>query len=262
LNGAPGIHPSALVDPDARLGEGVSVGAYAVVEAGVTVGDGCVLGHHSVLHTGVGLGRRNKVHPHAVLGGDPQDLKYAGQPTLLQVGDDNSFREFTTVNRGTVEGGGVTRIGSHNLLMAYVHVAHDCQVGDHVVFANCATLAGHVEVGDHTVIGGLAACHQHCRVGTGAMVGGMARISKDVPPYSTTSGTDDVKVYGLNKLGLKRRGLSRPDLEALENAYRIYQDSQLNISQALAKLVALEPKTREMELLVAFLKGSQRGVYR
>lgn len=257
-----GIHPSALIDASARLGEGVAVGAYAVIEAGVTVGDGCSLGHHSVLHAGVTLGRRNKVHAHAVLGGEPQDLKYAGQPTELVIGDDNSFREFITVSRGTAEGGGVTRIGSHNLLMAYVHVAHDCHVGDHVIFANCATLAGHVTVGDHVVIGGLAACHQHTRLGTGAMVGGMGRISKDVPPYSTTAGTDDVKVYGLNKLGLKRRGMTRPDLEALENAYRIFQDVQLNFGQAVAKLEAFLPRTAQIDVLTEFLKTSQRGVYR
>lgn len=256
------IHPSALVDPSAQLGDGVSVGAYAVIEAGVVVGDGSSLGHHSVLHAGVSLGRRNKVHAHAVLGGEPQDLKYAGQPTQLVVGDENSFREFTTVSRGTAEGGRITRLGDHNLLMAYVHVAHDCQVGSHVVFANCATLAGHVEVGDHVVFGGLAACHQHCRIGTGAMVGGMGRITKDVPPYSTTAGTDDVKVYGLNKLGLRRRGLDKPGLMALENAYRIYQDKQLNFGQALAKLVEIQAKSAEIELLVAFLKASQRGVYR
>lgn len=256
------IHPTAYVDPAAQLGEGVVVGAFVVVEAGASVGDRTSLGHHSVIHGGVSLGGDNTVSAHAVLGGAPQDLKYAGQPTRLEIGSHNSIREFVTLSRGTQEGGGFTRVGDRNLLMAYVHVAHDCVVGNDTVFANCATLAGHVEVGDYAVLGGLAACHQHCRVGTAAMVGGMGRISKDVPPYSTTAGTDDVKVYGINKLGLKRRGLSKADLESLENAYRIFQDSQLNFGQAIAKLEALPSKTVQVQVLVDFLKSSGRGVYR
>lgn len=256
------IHPTAFVDPSAELGEGVEVGAFAMVEAGALVGAYSSVGHHAVVHSGVSLGTGNKVFPHCVVGGAPQDLKYSGQATRLHIGNDNMLREFTTFSRGTEEGGGLTRIGSHNLFMAYTHVAHDCTVGDHVVLANSATLAGHCELGSHVVIGGLTGLHQRVRVGTCAMVGGLTRLSKDVPPYSTTNGCDDVKVYGLNKLGLKRRGFSKEELTALEAAYRLYQDSLLNFGQALAQLEALEPKTEHVRILVEFLKTSDRGVYR
>jgi UDP-N-acetylglucosamine acyltransferase len=256
------IHPSAFVDPAARLGADVSVGAFAVVEAGAVVGDGCSIGHHAVVHAGVTLGRGNRVFAHAVIGGTPQDLKYGGQPTALQIGDENQFREFTTVNKGTVEGGGVTRIGHRNLFMAYTHVAHDCRLGDEIVLANCATLAGHAEVGSKTVVGGLTGLHQHARIGTGAMVGALSRLSKDVPPYSTTSGCDEVKVYGINKIGLKRRGFSKDEVAALEGAYRIYLDKSLNFSEALKELEALPAPTAQVTEFLEFLKASTRGVYR
>jgi UDP-N-acetylglucosamine acyltransferase len=256
------IHASASVDPGADLAQGVEVGAFAVVEAGAKVGAFTRIGHHAVVHSGVSLGTGNRVFPHSVVGGEPQDLKYAGQATRLVIGDGNMLREFTTFSRGTEEGGGVTRIGDRNLFMAYTHVAHDCVVGDHVVLANCATLAGHCEVGDHAVVAGLVGIHQRGRIGTCAMVGGMTRLSKDVPPYSTTSGADDVKVYGLNKLGLRRRGFSKEDLHALETAFRLYQDPLLNFGQALVQLEAIEPKTEHVRILVDFLKSSDRGVYR
>ncbi len=256
------IHPSAIIEPGAQLGSGVSVGALAVIEAGAVIGDGTSIGHHAVVHGGTTLGRENRVFPHAVVGGAPQDLKYAGQATTLIIGDGNMIREFTTINRGTVEGGGVTRIGSRNLFMAYTHVAHDCVLGDEIVLANCATLAGHADVGSKTVVGGLTGLHQHARIGTGAMVGALSRLSKDVPPYSTTSGCDEVKVYGLNKVGLKRRGFSREDIAALEAAYRIYLDSSLNFSEALKELESLPQPTEPVAELIAFLKASTRGVYR
>jgi UDP-N-acetylglucosamine acyltransferase len=260
--GNTGIHPTACVDPKAELGPGVEIGAFAVVEAGARVGEGTSIGHHAVIHTGTSLGRRNKVFPHSVVGGAPQDLKYGGQPTLLEIGDENQIREFTTLQRGTVEGGGVTRIGSHNMFMAYTHVAHDCRLGDHIVIANCATLAGHCEVGSHAVIGGLTGLHQRARIGTCAMVGALSRLSKDVAPYSTTSGCDEVKVYGLNKLGVKRRGMDKDSLAALEAAFRVFQDRRSNFSEALARLEAIDPKTEQVKVLVDFLKTSDRGVYR
>jgi UDP-N-acetylglucosamine acyltransferase len=256
------IHPMSYVDPAAELGEGVEVGAFAVVEAGARVGDFTSVGHHAVVHGGVSLGARNQVFPHSVLGGAPQDLKYAGQPTRLVIGDDNTLREFTTFSRGTEEGGGLTRVGNHNLFMAYTHVAHDCKVGDHVVLANSATLAGHCEVGSHAVIGGLMGLHQHARIGAYAMVGALSRLSKDVPPYSMTSGCDEVKVYGLNKVGLRRSGISREDLDALRSAYRLYQESLLNFGEALERLEALPSKTTHIQALIDFLKTSERGVYR
>lgn len=256
------IHPAAFVDPAAELAEGVTIGAFAVIEAGAKIGFGSSIGHHAVVHAGVSLGQRNHVFPHAVLGGAPQDLGYAGQPTRLEIGDDNSLREFCTLHRGTAEGAGLTRVGSHNLFMAYTHVAHDCVVGDHVVAANSATFAGHCQIGSHAVVGGLTGLHQHARIGTGAMVGALSRLSKDVPPFSITSGCDEVKVYGLNKVGLKRRGMGKPALDALATAYRIFQDPHSNFSEALAKLEALPEKTPEVLQLLEFLKTSQRGVYR
>ena len=256
------VHPSAFVDPSAKLAEGVSVGAFAVIEAGVVVGAGTSIGHHTVLQTGTTLGKDNRVHPHAVIGGEPQDLKYKGQPSQIIIGDGNLVREFCTLNRGTEEGGGVTRIGDRNLFMAYVHVAHDCQVGNDCVVANSVALAGHCVVGDHVTIGGLTGLHQRARVGTQAMVGALSRLSKDVPPYSITSGCDEVKVYSLNKLGLKRRGFSKEAIAALEHAYRIFQDSNLNQGEAVAELEGIAVKSAEVQHLLDFVKGSDRGVYR
>lgn len=256
------IHPSAIVEPGAQLAAGVQVGALAVIEAGAIVGEGTHIGHHAVIHSGVTLGKDNRIFAHAVVGGDPQDLKYAGQLTTLLVGDANQVREFVTLSRGTLEGGGITRIGHRNLFMAYTHVAHDCILGDEIVMANCATLAGHAEVGSKTVVGGLTGLHQHARIGTGAMVGALSRLSKDVPPFSTTSGCDEVKVYGLNKVGLKRRGFSREDIAALDAAYRIYLDSSFNFSDALKQLEALPNPIEPVRELITFLQGSTRGVYR
>jgi UDP-N-acetylglucosamine acyltransferase len=256
------INPMAFVHPSAELGEGVEIGAFAVVEAGARVGDFTSVGHHAVVHSGVSLGARNQVFPHSVLGGAPQDLKYAGQDTRLVIGDDNMLREFTTFSRGTEEGGGVTRVGDHNLFMAYTHVAHDCRVGDHVVVANCATFAGHCELGSHAVVGGLTGLHQHARIGAYAMVGALSRLSKDVPPFSTTNGCDEVKVYGLNKVGLRRSGISADDFATLKSAYRLYQDPLLNFAEALERLEALEAKTSQVRMLIDFLKTSERGVYR
>lgn len=256
------IHPSAIVEPGAQLAAGVQVGALAVIEAGAVIGEGSHIGHHAVIHSGVTLGKDNRIFPQAVLGGAPQDLKYAGQATTLIVGDGNQVREFVTLSRGTVEGGGVTRIGHRNLFMAYTHVAHDCILGDEIVMANCATLAGHAEVGSRTVVGGLTGLHQHARIGSGAMVGALSRLSKDVPPFSTTSGCDEVKVYGLNKVGLKRRGFSREDIAALETAYRIYLDNSFNFGDTLKRLEALPDPIEPVRELIAFLQGSTRGVYR
>jgi UDP-N-acetylglucosamine acyltransferase len=256
------IHPSAFVDPAAELADGVSVGAFAVIEAGVRVGPDCLINHHAVLQSGVSLGSRNQVSPYCILGGPPQDLGYRGEPTRLEIGDDNQFREFTSLHRGTPAGGGLTRVGSHNLIMANAHVAHDCRVGDNVVIANAVSLAGHCQVGDHAVIGGITGLHQHARIGTGAMVGALSRLSKDVPPFSTTAGCDQVKVYGINKVGLRRRGIAQEALRALEHAYRVFQDVRLNFSQALQALEELAPTADQVRVLIEFIKNSERGVYR
>jgi UDP-N-acetylglucosamine acyltransferase len=258
----PKIHPSACVDPSAKLGEGVEIGPFAVIEAEAELGEGCIVGAHAVVHAGVRLGRQNKIFSHAAVGGDPQDLKYKGEKTRLEIGDENSIREFVTLNRGTAEGGGVTRIGSYNLFMAYSHIAHDCQVGDHVVLANSVAIGGHCSIESYAVVGGLAGLHQFARIGTCAMAGGLGRFSKDVLPYSVTAGTDEMKVYELNKIGLRRLGLPRADIAALDHAFHLYLRSSLNHTEALAALEALEQKTPQIQHLIDFIKSSKRGVHR
>ena len=256
------IHPTAFVDPTATLGSDCELGAFAVIEPGAVVGDGCYVGPHAVVHSGTTIGKRNRIYSGAVVGGDPQDLKYKGQATRLEMGDDNLVREGATVNRGTEEGGGVTKVGNHNLFMAYSHVAHDCVIGDHIVLANSVAIAGHCQVGSHTVVGGLTGLHQFARIGEGSMVGALSRLSKDVLPFSTTSGCDEVKVYGLNKIGLKRRGVARADYEALDHAYHIYLNPQFNATEALKELEGLPDKNALIQQLLQFIKTSSRGVYR
>jgi UDP-N-acetylglucosamine acyltransferase len=258
------IHPSAIVDPSVTLGDGVVIGPLAVVEADVVLGDGCWIGPHATVQSGVRMGKGNKIFPHAAVGGDPQDLKYAGEKTFLEMGDSNQVREFVTLNRGTGSEGseGCTRIGSHNLFMTNSHVAHDCHIGNHVVLANSVAIAGHCSVEDHVVVGGLTGLHQFARIGEGCMAGGMGRFSKDLLPFTMTSGTEEIKVYGLNKIGLKRRGLSKEEFQALEHAMRIYLNPQLNHGDALKELEGLPERTRHIEHLIHFIKTSTRGVYR
>jgi UDP-N-acetylglucosamine acyltransferase len=250
------------VDPGARLGSSVVVGAFAVVEAGARVGDGTSIGHHAVVHGGVSLGSGNVLYPHCVVGGEPGDAGASGLATRLEIGDRNQIREFTTLHRGSVAGGGLTRVGSDNLFMAYSSVAQDCAVADHVILVNCSALAGGCVVGSHAVLGGLAMAEAGVRIGTFAMVGGMSKLSKDVPPYSTTSGCEDVKVYGLNKLGLRRQGVGKADMEALEAAYRVYQDPQADFAGVLARMESLSPRSAQVGVLVGFLRSSGPGVYR
>lgn len=256
------IHPSAVVDQAAQIGENVEIGPLAVIEADVVIGDGTWIGAHAMVQSGVRLGKRNKVYPYAAVGGDPQDLKYKGEKTRLLIGDENIIREFVTLNRGTSEGSGATTIGSNNLFMTQSHVAHDCQIGNNVVLANSVAVAGHCLIEDHVVVGGLAGLHQFARIGEGCMAGGLGRFSKDLLPYTTTAGCDEVKVYGLNKIGLKRRGISKEDLGALEHAMHLYLSSSLNHREALTELEALPAKTAEIEHLIHFIKTSSRGIYR
>jgi UDP-N-acetylglucosamine acyltransferase len=256
------IHPSAVVDPAAKVAADVEIGPLAVVEAGAVIGEGSWIGAQATIHGGARLGRRNKVYPHAVVGGEPQDLKFKGEQSSIEIGDENLIREFVTLNRGTAEGGGVTRIGSHNLFMAYSHIAHDCVVGDHVVLSNGVAIAGHGHLESHCVIGGMAGLHQFARIGEYAMAGGLSRLSKDVLPYTTTSGCDEVKVYGMNKIGLKRSGISKPDFEALDHALHVYLNSQLGATDALKELDALPQKNSQIEHLIHFIRTSSRGVYR
>ncbi len=256
------IHLNAAIDPTAQLGSGVEVGPFAVIEAGVVVGDDCWIGPHAWLGEGVTLGQRNRIYPFAAVGGHPQDLKFKGEASKLEMGDDNIIRENVTLSRGTQEGGGVTRLGSRNLFMANSHAAHDCQVGSDCVFANSVALAGHVHVGDHVTIGGLTGVHQYTRVGEHSMVGGLTRVSKEILPYSITAGCDEVKVYGPNKIGLKRRGFSRETIGAIDRVFVILAKSDLNIGDATREIEALALPYPEVARLLEFIKTSQRGIYR
>lgn len=255
------IHPQAIVDERARLGQEVHVGPFSVIGAEVEIGDGTWIGPHVVINGPCRIGRNNRIFQFASIGEAPQDLKYAGEPTRLEIGDGNVIRECVTFSRGTVGGGGVTRIGSDSLFMAYVHVAHDCQVGDRVVFANNATLAGHVEVGQGTVLGGFVGVHQFCKIGEGVMMGVGAVALKDVPPYLMVYGNPAVP-YGLNLRGLKRRGLSTDAIDALKGAYKTVFRSGLTVDAALQQIEPLAGKYPEIAVFAGFIRNAGRGIIR
>ncbi len=255
------IHPTALVDPKAKLGAGVKIGAYAVVGAEVELGDGTSVGHHATVDGPSKIGPRNDFFPYAAIGFKTQDLKYTAEPTYLEIGEGNVFREFSTVHRGTAPGD-KTIIGDGNLFLAYSHIAHNCVVGNKTIFSNNATLAGHVTVGDHAIISGLSAVHQFCRVGAHSIIGGCAKIVQDVPPYLVADGNPAI-LRGVNEVGLKRRNFAEADIKALRRAYRILADRTLNFSQAIEKIGASEDATNpHVKVLVDFLKSTQRGVIR
>ena len=255
------IHPTALIDPAARLGADVAVGAYAVIGAQVELGDGSRVGHHATIEGPSKIGPRNEFFPYAAIGFKTQDLKYKGEPTHLEIGEDNIFREFCTVHRGTGIGE-TTTIGNGNLFLAYTHVAHNCVVGNKTIFSNNATLAGHVTVGDHAVISGLSAVHQFCRIGAHAIIGGCAKIVQDVPPFLIADGNPAV-LRGVNHVGLERRGFIDSDIKALRRAYRTLADKTLNFSQSIEKIEAGDDASNaHVKELLHFLKTTQRGVIR
>jgi UDP-N-acetylglucosamine acyltransferase len=255
------IHPTALIDPAATLGADVQVGAYAVIGAQVELGEGCRVGHHATLEGPSRIGARNEFFPYAAIGFKTQDLKYKSEPTYLEIGEGNTFREFCTVHRGTGLGE-KTVIGDGNLFLAYSHIAHNCVVGNQTIFSNNATLAGHVTVGDHAVISGLSAVHQFCRIGTHAIVGGCTKIVQDVPPYLIADG-NPASLRGVNHIGLERRGFPEDEIKALRRAYRILADRTLNFSQAVEKIEASEDAARpNIRALTGFFRTTQRGVIR
>ncbi|PWB66353.1 MAG: acyl-[acyl-carrier-protein]--UDP-N-acetylglucosamine O-acyltransferase [Deltaproteobacteria bacterium] len=259
------IHPSAIIDPEAQLGEGVDVGPFSVIGPKVTIGDRCSVSSHVQIASHVRMGKENRVFSFASIGAPPQDLKFKGENTWVEIGDGNTIREYVTVNRGTAHGGGVTRLGSQTLLMAYSHIAHDCQVGDRVVVANAATLAGHVEIGAGAIIGGLVGIHQFVRIGEFAMVGALSGVPQDVPPYVTAVVARPAKgpsLYGLNLIGLKRNKFSEEAIAALKQAYRILFRSGAPMSDALAKVDAEVQPLPEVRRLVDFIRSSKRGVLR
>jgi len=255
------IHPAAIIQPGARLAENVSVGAYAVIGEHVVIGSGTTVASHVVIEGWTEIGCDNRIFQFSSIGAAPQDLKYAGQETYLKVGDRNLIREFTTLNRGTAEGGGVTRVGNDNLFMAYSHVAHDCVVHDHAILANGATLAGHVEVESAAILGGLAAVHQFCRIGCQSMISGGAMVTQDIPPYTVAQG-DRARTVGLNLIGLKRRGFPEETILGIKKAYRLIFRSGLRLEEALLKISEDIQPTSELEHFVSFIKESTRGIAR
>jgi len=252
------VHPTALVDPDAELGQGVVVGPWAIVGPGVSIGDGTEIGPRVLVERDTVLGEDCRIANGAVLGTDPQDLKFKGEKTLLVVGDRTVIREFATLNRGTAASGR-TAVGSDCLLMAYTHIAHDCELGNHVVLANAVNMAGHVLIEDWAIVGGITPIHQFVRIGAHAFVGGGSRVAQDVPPYCRAAGNPP-HLYGLNSVGLERRGLSEEVRRALKQAYRILFKSKLNLSQAAARVEEEAPAIPEVGHLLQFIRGSDRGI--
>jgi UDP-N-acetylglucosamine acyltransferase len=253
-------HPTAIIHPGAQLAGDVLVGPYSLVGENVEIGAGTEVMSHVVIDGHTRLGKNNRVFPYASIGLAPQDLKYNGEPTRVEIGDGNSIREFVTIHRGTAEGEGGTRIGSHNLLMAYVHVAHDCQLGDNIIMANGASLAGHVVIQDHSTVGAFSMIHQFCRIGAYSFLGSATLVNQDILPYSKTSAPRPVEVYGANRLGLERRGLNKEDLKDLEAAFRLLTRSKLNTTQALEAIEAKGFQSAHVKALVDFIKSSERGV--
>ena len=254
------IHAQAVVAPSAKLGAGVQVGAYAVIGENVEVGEGCVLHAHAVIQGPSRFGKSNAFHPFCSVGADPQDLKFHGERTELIAGDNNVFRENVTVSRGTAGGGAKTTIGSGNLFMAYSHVAHDCHVGDNTIFANGATLAGHVEVEDFVSIGAFSPVHQFCRLGRYAYVGACTVITQDVPPFSLVVTERETKCYGINAVGLERKGFSPERLKTLQRAFRLLLRSKLNTSLALEEMRKTFGDSADVQELIRFIETAERGI--
>jgi len=255
------IDARAVIDPQARIGAGVSVGPYSIIGAGVEIGPGTWIGPHVVIQGPARIGRDNRLFQFSSIGDIPQDTKFRGEETLLEIGDRNVIREFCTINRGTVQGGGVTRIGDDNWIMAYVHIAHDCQVGSRTIFANGASLAGHAVVGDHVVLGGFTLVHQFCRLGVHSFTAYGSGIHKDVPPYVTVRG-QPARPYGINGEGLRRRGYSEERIERLRRAYKLLYRSGLRLQEAVERLEALAVEDADVAPLVAFLKAGTRSFVR
>jgi UDP-N-acetylglucosamine acyltransferase len=258
------IHPTALVAPGAEL-DGVAVGPYAVIGEGVRIGAGTTVGAHAVIEGPTTIGRDNKIFAHAVLGGAPQDMKYRGEPTALAIGDRNTIREFCTFNRGTTQDAGTTRVGDDNWIMAYVHLAHDVQVGNRTILANNATLAGHVHVGDWVIVGGLTGVHQFCKIGAHAMTGFQSHVSQDVPPFMMATG-HPLSVGGFNVEGLRRRGFSKERIAQVKQMHRLLYRDGLTLDAAKAAIGELRGKVEggdaDVQLLLDFLAASTRGIAR
>ena len=253
------IHETAIVHPDASIGDGCHIGPFSTVGAHVTLGANVRIESHVVIDGRTSIGADTHIFPFVSIGLAPQDLKYGGEETATEIGERNQIREFVTIHRGTGVGGGLTKIGSGNLLMAQAHIAHDCLVGDDIIMANAATLAGHVEVGDRANIGAYSGVHQFCRVGREAFIGGYSVVVKDAPPFAIIQG-NHAKCYGLNRVGMKRRGYSRETIDALNRAFHLILSAKLNTTQAIERIKAEITGVAEVDLLVEFFESSTRGV--
>jgi len=256
------IDSTAIIDRAATLGEGVSVGAYSIIGPHVIVGRGTQIGPHTRIEGPTTIGENNVFFGQSSIGTGPQDFKYKGERTELVIGNNNTFREFVTLNRGTKAGGARTEIGSSNFMMVYSHVAHDCHVGSNVIFANAATLAGHVDVGDYVTIGAFSAVHQFCRVGDHAFIGGFTVATQDVLPFVKTVGSRPAKTYGVNTIGLERKGFSKETIEAIQRAYRLLVRSKLMLADALVRIESELSLYPEARYLAEFVRGAKRGIIR
>lgn len=255
------IHPSAVVSPRARLSPGVKIGAYSNIGDHVTIGPDTVVGAHVVIEGITTIGARNRIYHFSSIGSAPQDIAYKDEPTELIIGDDNVIREYVTVNRATTKEDGKTVIGNNNYIMAYVHIAHDCVLADHVIMSNVATLAGHIHIGRGAIIGGLVAIHQFVRIGDFAFLGAKSGVDRDVPPFMMTAGPR-AKLYGINRKGLSRMGMDPKKIEGLKNAYRIIWRDHVRFSEGIAKVREEIPSFPELENLLSFFEGSKRGILR
>lgn len=254
------IHATAIVDPSAEIGAGTTIGPYCIVGSGVVLGPECWLQHHVTLCGPMRAGRQNKFYAYCSIGQQTQDLKYQREPTYLEIGDENSFREFVTVNRSTTSEG-KTRIGNCGNFLAYSHIGHDCTVGDAVVFSNNGTLAGHVQIGDHAVVGGLTAVHQFCRIGRYAITGGCSKIVQDIPPFMIADG-NPAQVRGINLVGLERSAFPPENVKLIKEAFRLIYRSKLNTGQAIQAIRNQLPRNIEIDQIVEFIEQSERGIIR
>jgi UDP-N-acetylglucosamine acyltransferase len=257
---APQIHPHAVVAPGAKLGPGVRIGAFAIVGEDVEIGDGCVLHSHAVVQGPSKIGRNNVFYSFCSVGGDPQDFRFKGEKTELLVGDGNAFREYVTISRGTIGGGGKTTVGDENFFLASAHVGHDCHVGSHILFVNGATLAGHVTVEDYATIGFQSPVHQFCRIGRYAYIGASTVITQDVPPFSRVVTERETKSYGVNTIGLERKGFSAERLKILQRAFRLLLRSKMNTTQALAEMRKTFADSEDVKELLHFIETAERGI--
>ncbi|HEY7232856.1 MAG TPA: acyl-ACP--UDP-N-acetylglucosamine O-acyltransferase [Gemmatimonadaceae bacterium] len=252
------VHPSAIISSDAQLGEGVEVGPYAIIGEGCVIGDGCVIGARGTLERNVILASNVRVGSGSILGGDPQDLKYKGEHTTVEIGEGTTIREYSTINRGTAQSFKTT-VGKQCFIMSYVHLAHDCHIGDGVILGNTVQLAGHVHIGDKAIVSGQSAVHQFVQIGRYSFTGGCSRVSKDIPPYVKANG-NPIRLYGLNKVGLQRNGLSEDVQRELKRAYRLFFNSELNLSQARERAEEELQRFPEVEEFLSFLDRSDRGL--